>query len=61
MGFPGGSMVKNSPANTGEVGLILGLEDPLEKEMADRSSTLAWRIPWTEEPGEPNSGELGKT
>ena len=29
----------------------LGREDPLEKEMATQSSTLAWRIPWTEEPG----------
>ena len=29
----------------------LGLEDPLEKEMATHSSILAWRIPWTEEPG----------
>ena len=29
-----------------------GWEDPLEKEMATHSSTLAWRIPWTEEPGE---------
>ena len=29
----------------------LGREDPLEKEMAIRSSTLAWKIPWTEEPG----------
>ena len=29
----------------------LGQEDPLEKEMATHSSTLAWRIPWTEEPG----------
>ena len=29
----------------------LGWEDPLEKEMATQSSTLAWRIPWTEEPG----------
>ena len=29
----------------------LGPEDPLEKEMATHSSTLAWRIPWTEEPG----------
>ena len=29
----------------------LGREDPLEKEMATRSSTLAWKIPWTEEPG----------
>ena len=30
----------------------LGWEDPLEKEMATHSSILAWRIPWTEEPGE---------
>ena len=29
----------------------LGLEDPLEKEMTTHSSILAWRIPWTEEPG----------
>ena len=29
----------------------LGREDPLEKEMATRSSTLAWKIPWTEKPG----------
>ena len=29
----------------------LGWEDPLEKEMATHSNTLAWRIPWTEEPG----------
>ena len=31
----------------------LGQEDPLEKEMATHSSSLAWRIPWTEEPGGP--------
>ena len=30
---------------------FLGMEDPLEKEMATHSSILAWRIPWTEEPG----------
>ena len=33
----------------------LGREDPLEKEMAINSSTLAWKIPWTEEPGRPQS------
>ena len=47
-------VVKNLPANAGDirdVGLILGLEDPLEKGMATHSSILAWRIPWTEEPG----------
>ena len=31
----------------------LGWEDPLEKEMATHSSTLAWKIPWTKEPGSP--------
>ena len=35
----------------GELGSILGQEDSLEKEMATHSSILAWRIPWTEEPG----------
>ena len=30
---------------------FLGWEDPLEKEMASHSSTLAWKIPWTEDPG----------
>ena len=33
----------------------LGGEDPLEEGMATRSSILAWRIPWTEEPGRPQS------
>ena len=46
-------MVKNLPADAGDVGLIPGWGDPLEKEMATRSSILAWRIPWTEEPGRP--------
>ena len=32
---------------------FLGQEDPLEKEMATHSSILAWKIPWTEEPGGP--------
>ena len=36
----------------------LGGEDPLEKEMATHSSILAWEIPWTEEPGRPQSIEL---
>ena len=35
----------------------LGREDPLEKEMATHSSTLAWKIPWTEEPGRLQSME----
>ena len=42
-------MVKNPPAkNAGDMGLIAGQEDPLEKEMATHSSFLAWEIPWTE-------------
>ena len=40
-------MVKNSPTKAGDEGLILGQEDPLEKET--HSSILAWEIPWTEE------------
>ena len=36
----------------------LGWEDTLEKEMATHSSTLAWKIPWTEEPGRLQSTEL---
>ena len=44
-------VVKNLPAMQ-ETGVqFLGQEDPLEKEMATHSSILAWRIPWTEEPG----------
>ena len=42
-------MVKNPPANAGDMGLIPGQEDLLEKGMATHSSILAWRIPWTEE------------
>ena len=38
-------MVKNVPANVGDMGSILGLEDPLEEEMATHSSILAWKIP----------------
>ena len=44
-------MVKNPPTNATDAGSVLGQEDPLEKEMATRSSVLAWEIPWTEEPG----------
>ena len=51
VGFPGGSEVKASASNAGDLGLIPGQEDPLEKEMATHSSTFAWRIPGTGEPG----------
>ena len=40
---------KESSCNAGDLGLILGQEDPLEKGMATHSSLLAWRILWTEE------------
>ena len=51
MVFPGGSAVKNPPATQETQVQSLGREDPLEREMATHSSILAWRIPWTEEPG----------
>ena len=44
-------MVKNLPAMWETRVLSLSQEDPLEKEMATHSSILAWKIPWTEEPG----------
>ena len=44
-------MVKSLPAMRDTQVQSLGGEDPLEKEMATHSSILAWRIPWTEEPG----------
>ena len=50
-GFPGGSEGKESACHVGHLGFIPGSGDPLEKEQATHSSTLAWRIPWTEEPG----------
>ena len=45
-------MVKHLPAMQETQVQPLGWEDPLEKEMAAYSNILAWRIPWTEEPGE---------
>ena len=44
-------MMKNLPAVQETRVRSLGWEDPLEKGMATHSSILAWRIPWTEEPG----------
>ena len=47
-------VIKNPPANVGDIrdlGCTLVREYFLEKEMATHSSILAWRIPWTEEPG----------
>ena len=47
LGFPGGSAGKESAHNVGDLGLILGWEDPLENGTATHSSILTWRIPWT--------------
>ena len=49
--FPGGSVGKGAACNAGDLGSIPGWEDPLENSMVTHSSILAWRIPWTEEPG----------
>ena len=51
-------VVKNLPAMQETRVQSLGWEDSLEKGMATHSSTLAWRIPWTEEPGGLQSIEL---
>ena len=50
-GFLGGSVVKNMSVMQETRVPSQGGEDPLEESMATHSSTLAWRIPWTEEPG----------
>ena len=52
--FPGGSDVKRLPTMQETQVQSLGREDLLEKEMATHSSTLAWKIPWMEEPGGPH-------
>ena len=52
--FPGGARSKEPTANAGDISAFdwsLGQEDPLEEGMATHSSILAWRIPWTEDPG----------
>ena len=57
VGFPFSSVGKESACSAGDPSSIPGLErslaweDSLEKELATHSSILAWRIPWTEEPG----------
>ena len=50
-GFPGSLVVKNLPEMQETQVRSLGREVPLEKTMATHSDILAWRIPWTEEPG----------
>ena len=51
IGFPGGSEVKASACNAGDLGSIPGLGRVPGEGNATHSSTLAWRIPWREEPG----------
>ena len=50
-GFPGDTVMKNLPVNAGDLGSIPGQDDLLVKGTATHSGILAWRIPWTEEPG----------
>ena len=52
MGFPGGSVAENLPAKQGMQVQSLCQEDLLKKKMATYPNILAWKIPWTEEPGE---------
>ena len=51
MGFLGISVVKNPPVKQEVQAQFLGKEDYQEKEMTTHSSILAWKIPWTEDPG----------
>ena len=51
MDIPGVSVIKNLSAMQETGAQFLGQEDLLEEGMATHSSILAWRIPWTEEPG----------
>ena len=46
-----GQMIKNPPVMRETLVRSLGQEDPLEKEMATHSNTLAWKMPWMEKPG----------
>ena len=60
-GFPGSTVIKN-PQETQETrDQSLGQEDPLEEEVVTHSNILAWRIPWTEEPGGLQSIRVAKS
>ena len=60
MGFPGGAVAKNPTAMQQMQVRSLGQEDSLEEETATHTSILAWKIPWTEEPGRLQSKRLQK-
>ena len=64
LGLSNGSALKESACNTGDKKVqawSLNMEDNLEGEMANHSRILAWKIPWTEEPGGLMSTELQKS
>ena len=61
LGFPVAQTVKNLPAMQENWIQTLGWEDPLEEGMVTHSSVLAWRIPWTEDPGRLQSMGLKET
>ena len=61
MGFSGGSIGKESTLNAGNSSSIPGWERFPDKEMTTHSSILAWKIPWTEEPGGPQSTGVTKS
>ena len=58
MGFPSGSVVKNPSVNPGDAGSIPGSGRSPGEQTATHSSILAWRIPWTEEPGRLQSSSV---
>ena len=55
------NLVKNPPAMQETLVRFLGWEDPLEKGVATHPSILAWRIPWTQEPGRLQSAAAAKS
>ena len=61
MGFPGGSDGKESASNVGDLGLLPGLGRSSGGGNDNHSSILAWRIPWTEEPGRLQSHGVAKS
>ena len=61
LGLPQWLSGKEYACNVGDLGSILGQEDPLKKEMATHPSIPAWEIPWTEESGRLQSMVLQKS
>ena len=57
-GLPWWLSGKEASCNAGAAGSIPGWEDPLEEGTATHSAVLAWRIPWTEEPGGLQESEM---